>query len=467
MTHRDSVVLQWCQSNSEQILNHYLPNVAVENVFSQSDLLEKGNYVIEPERHGDGSPQAFIDICFGDNYAKAMDEIHSNYASYVSYAEKISNETVFLDVQVLSDDATKTIMFLFTDFVENRKNKDNKEDTDDIDDIDDIDVNNACVESIVDLINTYKEVNDWFIVNKEDIVIDFKDVLKTQDLSEINQILNDFPICHDVIVPEITLNYGNIYKTVKLKLKTNNVSVNLYNNGGGIKDKTDNVGGVIGFEFYHKDLGKMDWENATKACAELGDGWRLPTKEELNFIYINKDDIGGLQDGNNNQPFQIRCYWSSTEKGVSDNGMYYGLAWLQYFNDGLQDYGDKDDECNVRAVRDVRKKVKLVDGGGIKDEISDERKAHYLKDGQKILVDTNFVQQSQGKFPNSELKHYGYGDFFLQTENGNISFFRTGNEIDGFSGRSHKLEGDIDLVNKLLDNMSLAGILQEVKIKEL
>ena len=344
-------------------------------------------------------------------------------------------------------------MFLFTDFVENRKNKDNKEDTDDIDDID---VNNACVESIVDLINTYKEVNDWFIVNKEDIVIDFKDVLKTQDLSEINQILNDFPICHDVIVPEITLNYGNIYKTVKLKLKTNNVSVNLYNNGGGIGEKTDNVGGVIGFEFYHKDLGIMDWENATKACAELGDGWRLPTKEELNFIYINKDDIGGLQDGREgNQPFHMRCYWSSTEKGV------------QFFDDGLQDYGDMYDECNVRAVRDVRKKVKLVDGGGIKDEISDERKAHYLKDGQKILVDTNFVQQSQGKFPNSELKHYGYGDFFLQTENGNISFFRTGNEIDGFSGRSHKLEGDIDLVNKLLNNMSLAGILQEVKIKEL
>ena len=448
MTHRDSVVLQWCQSNSEQILNHYLPNVAVENVFSQSDLLEKGNYVIEPERHGDGSPQAFIDICFGDNYAKAMDEIHSNYASYVSYAEKISNETVFLDVQVLSDDATKTIMFLFTDFVENRKNKDNKEDTDDIDDID---VNNACVESIVDLINTYKEVNDWFIVNKEDIVIDFKDVLKTQDLSEINQILNDFPICHDVIVPEITLNYGNIYKTVKLKLKTNNVSVNLYNNGGGIKDKTDNVGGVIGFEFYHKDLGKMSWEDAKQACANLGDGWRLPTKEELNLIYINKDEIGGFAD---------YPYWSSTEGNDSN-------AWRQDFDGGLQFYYSKGNFYGVRAVRAVRKKVKLVGGGGIGDEISDERKAHYLKDGQKILVDTNFVQQSQGKFPNSELKHYGYGDFFLQTENGNISFFRTGNEIDGFSGRSHKLEGDIDLVNKLLDNMSLAGILQEVKIKEL
>ena len=456
MTHRDSVVLQWCQSNSEQILNHYLPNVAFENVFSQSDLLEKGNYVIEPERHGDGSPQAFIDICFGDNYAKAMDEIHSNYTSYVSYAEKISNETVFFDVQVLSDDATKTIMFLFTDFVENRKNKDNKEDTDDIDDIDDIDVNNACVESIVDLINTYKEVNDWFIVNKEDIVIDFKDVLKTQDLSEINQILNDFPICHDVIVPEITLNYGNIYKTIKLKLKTNNVSVNLFNNGGGIKDKTDNVGGVIGFEFYPEKpeffiSNKMNWEAATKACADLGDGWRLPTKEELNLIYQNKDEIGG---------FANDYYWSSTEY-TSDS------AWGQYFGNGRQIYGDKYGKCNVRAVRAVRKKVKLVDGGGIKDEISDERKAHYLKDGQKILVDTNFVQQSQGKFPNSELKHYGYGDFFLQTENGNISFFRTGNEIDGFFGRSHKLEGDIDLVNKLLDNMSLAGILQEVKIKEL
>ena len=51
----------------------------------------------------------------------------------------------------------------------------------------------------------------------------------------------------------------------------------------------------------------MTWEDAKKACAALGDGWRLPTKDELNILYENKDKIGGLIH-------QLRSpYWSSTE----------------------------------------------------------------------------------------------------------------------------------------------------------
>ena len=88
-------------------------------------------------------------------------------------------------------------------------------------------------------------------------------------------------------------------------------------------------------EVMTEDLGEMNWEDAKKACADLGDGWRLPTKDELNLLYENKEKIGG---------FANSLYWSSTEFGNLD-------AWLQVFNDGYQDGYAKGYANYVRAVR--------------------------------------------------------------------------------------------------------------------
>ena len=83
------------------------------------------------------------------------------------------------------------------------------------------------------------------------------------------------------------------------------------------------------------DLGEMNWEEAVKACKNLGYGWRLPTKEELNILYENKDKIGG---------FANNFYWSSTE--------YVGTnAWVQSFANGYQDLNGKGNTNYVRAVR--------------------------------------------------------------------------------------------------------------------
>jgi hypothetical protein len=84
----------------------------------------------------------------------------------------------------------------------------------------------------------------------------------------------------------------------------------------------------------------MNWDKAKEACANLGDGWRLPTKDELNLIYENKNVVGGVANN---------YYWSSTE-GDDD------YAWFQYFYDGIQGYYDKDDTIYVRAVRALTKK---------------------------------------------------------------------------------------------------------------
>ena len=96
---------------------------------------------------------------------------------------------------------------------------------------------------------------------------------------------------------------------------------------------------TLHFEVYPTDLGQMTWNEAKEACVNLGDGWRLPTKDELNLIYENKDVVGG---------FANNYYWSSTELG--NDG-----AWVQSFPNDSQNYGSKGYPSYVRAVRAITK----------------------------------------------------------------------------------------------------------------
>ena len=80
----------------------------------------------------------------------------------------------------------------------------------------------------------------------------------------------------------------------------------------------------------------MSWADAKKACETLGEGWRLPTKDELNSMYINRNEIGG---------FSPVAYWCSSEIGP--------FGWIQYFNYGGRIQEPKNNKCYVRAVRNA------------------------------------------------------------------------------------------------------------------
>jgi hypothetical protein len=82
---------------------------------------------------------------------------------------------------------------------------------------------------------------------------------------------------------------------------------------------------------------QMKWDDAEKACAALGSGWRLPTKDELYMLYSYKGTIGGFAD---------RFYWSSMEKGGTD-------AWFQHLGHGYQYFTIKNYLYNIRAVRTI------------------------------------------------------------------------------------------------------------------
>ena len=88
---------------------------------------------------------------------------------------------------------------------------------------------------------------------------------------------------------------------------------------------------------------KMNWNDAKKACAALGDGWRLPSKEELYILYANQNRISGFSES---------TYWSSSE--VGNNG-----AWHQYFSDGAGSDDDKNVTLYARAIRALEQSAAL------------------------------------------------------------------------------------------------------------
>ena len=91
---------------------------------------------------------------------------------------------------------------------------------------------------------------------------------------------------------------------------------------------------------------------AARICNELqvneggktyGD-WYLPSKEELNQIYLNKTTINATAVGNGGVDLTTNNYWSSTENDSIN-------AWMQRFNTGVRTIYTKASTYDVRAIR--------------------------------------------------------------------------------------------------------------------
>jgi hypothetical protein len=92
---------------------------------------------------------------------------------------------------------------------------------------------------------------------------------------------------------------------------------------------------TLEFEVYPEDLGEHNWEDAKKVCEDLGDGWRLPTREELHLMWVNRRTVGD---------FANNYYWSYSEDSTN-------LAWGQDFYNGDQTSNYKNYTYYVRVVR--------------------------------------------------------------------------------------------------------------------
>jgi hypothetical protein len=104
------------------------------------------------------------------------------------------------------------------------------------------------------------------------------------------------------------------------------------------------VDGKHGLVAEIQDQGFSDWYGAQNLISDPTNhsvygqkfrDWRMPTKFELDEMYLQQGAIGG---------FSPILYWSSTEYN-------YDTAWLQNFNNGVEDLFNMDFNFNVRSVR--------------------------------------------------------------------------------------------------------------------
>ncbi len=104
-----------------------------------------------------------------------------------------------------------------------------------------------------------------------------------------------------------------------------------------IVGKTIKIGKLIIAQYDFPE--QMEFNEGARACMKLGEGWRMPTKTELNVMYKNKEKIGN---------FHMWAYWSST---LVQGDVAY--AWWQtiltdYIN---QNFAARYEKNGVRAVK--------------------------------------------------------------------------------------------------------------------
>jgi len=110
----------------------------------------------------------------------------------------------------------------------------------------------------------------------------------------------------------------------------------------------DSVGGGLQNSLLIRQKMGTNSAGAANKCLELiiqdgkakYDDWYLPSRHELNLLFLQRTIVGGFNQVNG-------IYWSSTESETDPGSM----AWEQEFKFGAQYEDDKDMPNQVRCIR--------------------------------------------------------------------------------------------------------------------
>jgi hypothetical protein len=86
---------------------------------------------------------------------------------------------------------------------------------------------------------------------------------------------------------------------------------------------------------------KMSLAEGVRYCEELGSGWRLPTIDEFELLYFNREKIGG---------FSKDLYWSSSfdfDPILGEESYYFS-----FYTGGRGLYYNMNKKYSIRAVKD-------------------------------------------------------------------------------------------------------------------
>ena len=121
-------------------------------------------------------------------------------------------------------------------------------------------------------------------------------------------------------------------------------------------------------------LGYMKWDEAKKACEDAGDGWRLPTMNELQVLYENKEKLKrAFFSDKTSQTQPLFSSWSSEDagerlipdlrgmntarilgdrvRGGSEKNKPISFAWMMDLENGKEENYPLDEAAFSLAVR--------------------------------------------------------------------------------------------------------------------
>jgi hypothetical protein len=158
--------------------------------------------------------------------------------------------------------------------------------------------------------------------------------------------------------------------------------------------------------------------------------------------------------------FKIKMYGPNMKSKSSDDVVQLISNKLK-IDRGTYDGSKRFDELErqVNQQYDANKRD-ITFNINLKESVTESNNTPMMsKSGKDIFVDTTFVQLSN-KF--GTLEHIWMGDFVVKTKDGDVEFSRANKQIDGFSGRVHKVYGDPKAIASLIKNMKPTVVKESV-----
>lgn len=134
--------------------------------------------------------------------------------------------------------------------------------------------------------------------------------------------------------------------------------------------------------------GTFAWEAAKNSCAKKGDGWYLPTKDELRKIYELKKEMGGFSD---TEYWSISQEWKSSDKNSA-------LAGAVNFKDG------RIGSCNQSETKRVRCVRRMPDSQGAEKVVVEYDKTPKSEEKEEPVQPSQPSAKKEDKIPKNETK---------------------------------------------------------------
>lgn len=104
----------WAESISDKLIKHYLGDETEGDlVFSDSELINEGSFLIDKGTSGNGSKEVYLNIYFGNKFDQADSEINNDYEKFASFAESIASDKGY-SLEIGTREEDQVVIFTFT-----------------------------------------------------------------------------------------------------------------------------------------------------------------------------------------------------------------------------------------------------------------------------------------------------------------------------------------------------------------